>query len=142
MTNAKLKDEISLAWQEAKDQWTIYKSKLNRLKEGETGTTETRNFWISPFLTNLYYNLTFDRKGEELNGKSFPIGYRDSNLDNFPVYVGGYHESLDKRPENKQLRVSPHAMLQEYLNCSEHLYGMVTNGRQLRLLRDASRITR
>ncbi len=32
-TNAKLKDEISLAWQEAKGQWTIYKSKLARLKE-------------------------------------------------------------------------------------------------------------
>lgn len=142
LTNAKLKDEISLAWQEAKGQWTIYKSKLTRLKEGETGTTETRNFWISPLLTNLGYNLTFNRTSEELNGKSFPIGYRDSSLDNFPVYVGGYHESLDKRPDNKQLRVSPHAMLQEYLNYSEHLYGMVTNGRQLRLLRDASRITR
>lgn len=142
LTNAKLKDEISLAWQEAKGQWTIYKSKLARLKEGETGTTETRNFWISPLLTNLGYNLTFNRQSEELNGKSFPIGYRDSNLDGFPVYVGGYHESLDKRPENKQLRVSPHAMVQEYLNYSEHLYGMVTNGPQLRLLRDASRITR
>jgi hypothetical protein len=142
LTNAKLKDEISLAWQEARGQWTIYKSKLARLKEGETGTTETRNFWILPLLTNLGYNLTFDRKGEGLNGKSFPIGYRDSSLDNFPIYVGGYHESLDKRPENKQLRVSPHAMMQEYLNYSEHLYGIVTNGRQLRLLRDASRITR
>ncbi|MEI2823862.1 MAG: DNA methyltransferase [Chitinophagaceae bacterium] len=142
LTNAKLKDEISLAWQEAKGQWTIYKSKLTRLKDGETGTTETRNFWISPLLTNLNYNLSFNRASEELNGKSFPIGYRDSNLDNFPVYVGGYNESLDKRPENKQLRVSPHAMLQEYLNYSEHLYGIVTNGRQLRLLRDASRITR
>jgi hypothetical protein len=142
LTNAKLKDEISLAWQDAKGQWIIYKSKLNRLIEGETGTTETRNFWISPLLTNLGYNLTFDRKGEELNGKSFPIGYRDGSLDNFPVYVGGYHESLDKRPENKQLRVSPHAMLQEYLNSCEHLFGLVTNGRQLRLLRDASRITR
>jgi len=142
LTNAKLKDEISLAWQEAKGQWTIYKSKLARLKEGETGTTETRNFWMSPLLTNLDYNLTFNRTAEELNGKSFPIGYRDSNLDNFPLYVGGYNESLDKRPENKQLRVSPHAMLQEYLNYSEHLYGIVTNGRQLRLLRDASRITR
>lgn len=141
-TNAKLKDEISLAWQEAKGQWTIFKSKLTRLKEGETGTTETRNFWISPLLTNLGYNLTFNRQSEELNGKSFPIGYRDGSLDNFPVYVGGYHESLDKRPENKQLWVSPHAMLQEYLNYSEHLYGLVTNGRQMRLLRDASRITR
>jgi hypothetical protein len=142
LTNTKLKDEISLAWQEAKGQWTIYKSKLARLKEGETGTTETRNFWISPLLTNLGYNLTFNRQSEELNGKSFPIGYRDSNLDGFPVYVGGYNESLDKRPENKQLRISPHAMAQEYLNYSEYLYGLVTNGRQLRLLRDASRITR
>jgi type I restriction-modification system DNA methylase subunit len=141
-TNAKLKDDISLAWQEAKGQWAIYKSKLARLKEGENGTTETRNFWISPLLTNLSYNLTFNRQAEELNGKLFPIGYRDSSLDNYPLYVGGYHESLDKRPENKQLRVSPHAMLQEYLNYSEHLYGIVTNGKQLRLLRDASRITR
>ncbi|MGQ7855528.1 Eco57I restriction-modification methylase domain-containing protein [Pedobacter sp. WC2501] len=140
--NTKLKDEISLAWQEAKGQWTIYKSKLARLKEGETATTETRNFWISPLLTNLGYNLIYNRTSEELNGKSFPIGYRDNSLDNFPVYVGGYNESLDKRPENKQLRVSPHAMVQEYLNYSEHLYGLVTNGRQLRLLRDASRITR
>lgn len=141
-TNAKLKDEISFAWQEAKGQWTIYKSKLARMKPGDVGTTETRNFWILPLLTNLGYNLTFSRQAEEINGKLFPIGYHDTTLDNFPIYVGGYHESLDKRPENKMLRVSPHAMVQEYLNHSEHMYGIVTNGTQLRLLRDASRITR
>ena len=32
--------------------------------------------------------------------------------------------------------------MQEYLNYSEHLYGLVTNGKLLRLLRDASRLTR
>ena len=37
LTNAKLKDEISLAWQDAKGQWLIYKSKLARLRDGETG---------------------------------------------------------------------------------------------------------
>jgi hypothetical protein len=37
LTNAKLKDEISLAWQDAKRQWIIYKSKLARLRAGETG---------------------------------------------------------------------------------------------------------
>jgi hypothetical protein len=36
LTNAKLKDEISLAWQDAKGQWLIYKSKLARLRAGET----------------------------------------------------------------------------------------------------------
>lgn len=141
-THSKLKDEISFAWQEAKGQWIIYKSKLNRLKEGETGTSETRNFWMIPLLSNLGYNLSFNRQSEEINGKIYPISHADSNLDAFPVYIGGYHESLDKRPENKQLRVSPHALLQEYLNACEHLYGLVTNGKQLRLLRDASRITR
>ncbi|MBK8884608.1 MAG: restriction endonuclease, partial [Bacteroidales bacterium] len=141
-TNAKLKDEISSAWQDAKGQWIIFQNKLSRLQEGETATTETRNFWIVPLLSNLGYNLSFSRHSEELNGKTFPIAYRDSQIDGFPVYIGGFNESLDKRPENKQLRVSPHAMVQEYLNYSEHLYGLVTNGRQLRLLRDASRITR
>lgn len=141
-SNSALKDEISFAWQEVRGQWTIYKSKLARLKDGESATTETRNFWISPLLTNLGYNLTFDRKAEEINGKSFAIGYRDSVLDNFPIFVGGFYESLDKRPDNLQLRVSPHALMQEYLNSSEHLYGIVTNGRFLRLLRDATRITR
>lgn len=142
LTDAKLKDEISFAWQDAKGQWVIFQNKLSRLKEGETGTTETRNFWIVPLLTNLGYNLSFNRQAEELNGKTFPIVYRDSQLDGFPVYIGGYYESLDKRPDNRQLRVSPHAMVQEYLNYSEHLNGIVTNGKQLRLLRDASRITR
>ncbi len=142
LTNAKLKDEISFAWQEAKGQWLIFQSKLARLKENQTGTTETRNFWIIPLLTNLSYNLAFSRSSDELSGKLFPINYRDSQLDGFPLYIGSCYESLDRRPENKQLRVSPHAMLQEYLNYSEHLYGIVTNGKQLRLLRDASRITR
>jgi hypothetical protein len=141
-TNAKLKDEISSAWQDAKGQWTIFQNKLSRLQEGETGTTETRNFWIVPLLSNLGYNLSFSRQAEELNGKTFPIAYRDSQIDGFPIYIGGFNESLDKRPENRQLRVSPHAMVQEYLNYSEHLYGLVTNGKQIRLLRDASRITR
>jgi len=140
--DSKLKEEISMAWQDAKSFWAIYKSKLSRLKPDATGTTETRNFWIVPVLTSLGYNLQVERKGEELNGKLFLISHRDINRDSFPVYIGGYNESLDRKPENKALRVSPHALMQEYLNFSEHMYGIVTNGRQLRLLRDASRISR
>lgn len=140
--NAKLKDEISLAWQEAKGQWTIFQSKLKRLKEGDTGATETRSFWILPLLSNFGYDFQYLKAAEEINGKSFWINNRDNNLGGFPLFIAGCNESLDKRPENKQLRVSPHALVQEYLNYSEHLYGLVTNGKQLRLLRDASRITR
>jgi len=142
-TNSKLKDEISFAWQEAKGQWIIFQSKLARLKTGQTGTTETRNFWIQPLLTNLGYNLTFSKSSEEANGKQFPIGFKDSGLGGFPVYIGSFLDSLDKPPQSRLLKYSPHAMLQEYLNYEEkYLYGLVTNGKQIRLLRDATRITR
>ena len=38
--------------------------------------------------------------------------------------------------------MSPHAMLQDYLNRTEHLWAIVTNGSTLRLLRDSSYFTR
>jgi hypothetical protein len=137
-----VKDEISLAWQDTKAQWTIFNNKLKRLKEGETGATDTRQFWIIPLLASFGYDFQFLKSAEELNGKSFWINFREQNIGGFPIYIAGFNESLDKRPENKSLRVSPHALVQEYLNYSEHLYGLVTNGKQIRLLRDASRLTR
>lgn len=141
-TNPKLKDEISLAWQDAKGQWTIFQNKLKRVKPNDTAATETRSFWILPLLSNLGYDFQYLKSAEEINGKSFWINNRDNNIGGFPLFIAGYNESLDKRPENKTLRISPHALVQEYLNYSEHLYGFVTNGKQIRLLRDASRLTR
>lgn len=140
--NAKLKDEISLAWQEAKGQWVIFQSKLKRVDPCETAATETRSFWMLPLLSNLDYDFQYLKSAEDINGKTFWINNRDNNLGGFPLFIAGYNESLDRRPENKTLRVSPHALVQEYLNYSEHLYGLVTNGKLLRLLRDASRLTR
>lgn len=142
LSNAKLKEEISLAWQDARAQWQIFKNKLLRLKEGETAATETRSFWILPLLSNLGYDFQYFKQSEEINGKSFWINNRDNNLAGFPLFIAGYNESLDKRPVSRSIKVSPHALVQEYLNYAEHLYGLVTNGRQLRLLRDASRLTR
>jgi len=54
----------------------------------------------------------------------------------------GYRDSLDKRRETGGPRLSPHALVQEYLNSTEHLFALVTNGRHLRLLRDATRLVR
>jgi hypothetical protein len=38
--------------------------------------------------------------------------------------------------------MSPHGLVQEYLNLTEHLYGIVSNGRLIRLLRDSSRLVK
>jgi len=137
----RIKDEITRAWADAKDQWNIFKRRTERLGENESGTTETRKFWILPLLEFLGYNLSLE-KAEEVNGNSFAISHRDNKLEGFPVHIVGVNDSLDKRRETGGPRLSPHALVQEYLNITEHLYGIVTNGYQLRLLRDSGKLIR
>lgn len=47
---AKVKDEIAAAWADAKDMWRIYQRRLDGLREGATGVSETRSLWIVPLL--------------------------------------------------------------------------------------------
>ena len=106
-------------------------------------TTETRNLWITPFLQLLGYRPEYAGKGEELNGRNYAISHRDHARDGFPIHVMGWRDELDrKRSESGGPRMSPHALVQEYLNLTEHLYSLVTNGRLLRLLRDSSRLVK
>ena len=79
-----------------------------------------------------------------MNGKIYPISHRVTNRAQTPLHIIGYREpaGLDRKPEKTTLRMSAHAMVQEYLNLSDELYGLVTNGRVLRLLRDSSRLVK
>ena len=54
----------------------------------------------------------------------------------------GISAGLDRKPANATRRMSAHALLQEFLNLQEQLYGLVTNGKVLRLLRDSSRLVK
>lgn len=137
----RIKEEIAVAWADAKDQWNIFKRRIEKVKDTESGTTETRKFWIVPLLEFLGYNSAL-AKAEEVNGNSFAISHRVANLDGFPVHIVGCNDSLDRRRDSSGPRLSPHALVQEYLNITEHLYGIVTNGYQLRLLRDSGKLIR
>ena len=139
---SKVKDEIASAWADARDQWRIFSRKVDGLKEGNSGTTETRNLWMSPLLGLLGYNVELARKGEEVNGRNYAISHRDTKRDGFPIQIVGCNDSLDKRRAEGGMRMSPHALVQEYLNLTEHLYAVVTNGRLLRLLRDSTRLVK
>ncbi|MEA3415014.1 MAG: DNA methyltransferase, partial [Thermodesulfobacteriota bacterium] len=65
-----------------------------------------------------------------------------ANLDRFPIHIVGFNDSLDKKRTDSGPRMSPHALLQEYINLTEHLYAIITNGIHLRLLRNSSRLIR
>jgi hypothetical protein len=139
---AKVKDEIADAWAAARAYWTAYQTRISRLREGATGTTETRNQWLVPFLSLLGYQLTL-ADSETIQGKTYRISHRDTARDGLPIHLIGCFESLDRRSTVPNApRMSPHGLVQEYLNLTEHLYGIVSNGRQIRLLRDSSRLVK
>ena len=161
----KVKDEIARAWADAQDYWRIFQRKLDTLKPEAPATTETRNLWVTPLLGLLGYQLEYQAKGVELNGKTYPISHRVTNRGNTdrttsqptrppkdvgqvsgcPIHIIGYREpaGLDRKPERTHIgapSMSAHALVQEYLNLHDELYGLVSNGRILRLLRDSSRL--
>ncbi|ANE50641.1 Eco57I restriction-modification methylase domain-containing protein [Flavisolibacter tropicus] len=138
---ASVRDEISLAWSLALSHWKAFKQKRDKLFTTDTGTTETRNYWMKPLMGILGYELSA-ATAEIINGKSYAISFRATNLGNYPVHVVGINQSLDARAESGGPRLSPHALAQEYLNNQEHMYALVSNGKFLRLLRDATRLSR
>ena len=141
-SGTKVKDEIARAWADAQDYWRIFQRKLDTLKPDATGTTETRNLWVVPLLGLLKYDLEFQKAGTEINGKNYAISHRVTNRGQTPLHIVGIRDpaGLDRKPANATLRMSAHAVVQEFLNLDEQLYGLVTNGRMLRLLRDSSRL--
>ena len=62
-----------------------------------------------------------------------------------PVHLMGWRLDIDRRRRGVPgaARASPHGLVQEFLNRSDaHLWGVVSNGRVLRLLRDNASLTR
>ncbi len=139
----RLTDEIARAWSDAQDYWHIFSRRIASLPENETGTTITREKWAVPLLTDLLgHELSYQPSAQVVAGKNYPISHRaGAGEESPPVDIQGFNVDLDRRPEGR--RQSPQALVQEYLNNSEeHLWGVTTNGRCLRLLRDTSRTSR
>ena len=138
--SGKVKDEIVKAWADAQDMWRIYQRRIESIPSTKTGTSETRNFWMVPLLSLLGYDVQLYRTAQIINNKSYAISHNADNLDNFPIHIMGFKDSLDKKRVDSGPRMSPHALVQEYINLNEHLFAIVTNGLTIRLLRDSSRL--
>jgi hypothetical protein len=138
----KLEDEIAFAWGEAKDLWNIFKRRLGR-DETETATSITREYWAIPLLKLLGYNPIYQPKAEIIEEKTFAISHRvESGENKPPIHIIGCKINIEKSSRTGNSRLSAHGLMQEYLNRTEHLWGIVTNGLCWRLLRDCSLMTR
>ena len=140
--NRLLIDEISTAWNGLCKDWVIFGSHVERLQDGDTGTTLTRDRWMNLFFYEIGFHIQGVSKAAIVDGQTFFISHRaNEDPQSPPILIVGCKQSLDRRPESGRLRLAPHTLVQEYLNRSEELWGIVTNGFTLRILRD-SHLTR
>ena len=150
----KLEDEIAIAWGDAKAYWASFQRQLNRLDAEDTATSITREMAVL-LLKSLGYTPVYTAKAEVVEGQTYAISHRavsqaDSSITNQqlpitnypPIHIIGCRLDIDKRPPSGTPRLSAHGLVQEYLNKTEHLWAIATNGFRWRLLRDSSLMTR
>jgi hypothetical protein len=138
-----LTEEIAMALATARTYWEAFQGRLARLPQEDLGTSVTRDAWVIPFLSLLGYELHYNPRAQEVDGATFAISHRAGEAEEAPpVHIVGVRQELGRLAPTGRPRLAPHSLLQEYLNRSEHLWGIVTNGLTLRLLRDSTYVRR
>ena len=138
-----LTDEIASVFADTRALWEIFQHRLARLPDTDPATSVTRDAWMIPFLGLLGYELKYNQRGYEVDGLTFAISHRASEAeDSPPVHIVGARQELGRVPASGRPRLAPHSLVQEYLNRTESLWGLVTNGSTLRLLRDTTFVRR
>jgi len=139
----KVNEAISASWNRLLGSWTNYRGVVTKLVDGAAATTETRDRWLLPLFQELGYGrLIASRKSVEIQGKSYPISHFWNNV---PIHLVGSGISIDRAQARipGAARTSPHGLVQEFLNRTEdQLWGFVSNGKRLRILRDNSDLVR
>src|SRR4028119_975278 len=139
----KLEDEIAVAWGDAKAFWMAFQRRLARLDSKDAATSLTREYWAIPLLELLGCQPIYQAKAEVVESQTYAISHRvEAGENKPPIHIIGCRVRLEEKPPAGMPRLSAHALMQEYLNRTEHLWGIVTNGLQWRLLRDSSLMTR
>ncbi|MGB9671409.1 MAG: hypothetical protein ACPLXR_09730, partial [Halothiobacillaceae bacterium] len=138
-----LTSEIAAVFSDAHALWQVFQKRLQRLPPENLATSETREFWVIPFLRLLDYDLRYNARAYQLENVNFPISHRAGEAEDAPpVHIVGWGQELGRLSPSGRPRLSPHSLVQEFLNLSEALWGLVTNGRTLRLLRDSTFVRR
>lgn len=147
---------IARAWEAmlaAHREWT---QSLDRLPPGDLATKLTREKWLLPLL----YELGWGRPDVVGGGLDVAAGLGETAPPHFPIshrltwpnaaqptvwvplHLLGAGVPLDSRTEGVTAR-APQSMVQDYLNREGRaLWAVLSNGRSLRLLRDASTLAK
>jgi very-short-patch-repair endonuclease len=138
----KLNEAINRSWNALQGAWASFKAAQERLPEGDLGTSITRERWLLPLFRELDYGRLQTATAVEIDGRSYPISH---GWEHVPIHLVSYRLELDKRTPGAAgaSSASPHSLVQIFLNRSDdHLWGFLSNGCKLRILRDNVSLTR
>ncbi|MCC7176058.1 MAG: N-6 DNA methylase [Bryobacterales bacterium] len=137
----KLGEATNRAWNRLQARWATFQSERARLAPTDTGTSITRERWLLPLFEELKFGRLQLAAKIEIDGKSYAVSHSWQHV---PFHLVGCQVDLDRRVGVAGAqRSSPHSLLQELLNrSSDRLWGIVSNGLRLRLLRDNISLTR
>lgn len=141
LVGERIPEAISRSWGRMLAVWANFRAAWAGLPPGDAATGLTRDKLLLPLFGELGYGRLPLARGLEVEGKAYPISHLWNGV---PIHLVGAGVDLDRRTPGAAgaARQSPHGLVQEYLNRSEALWGLVANGLKLRLLRDNAAITR
>lgn len=138
-----LTDEIAATFADSRALWGVFQHRLEKMPESDIATSVTRDAWMIPFLGLLGYEVRYNQRALEVDSLTFAISHRATEAEESgPIHIVGARQGLGRVPASGRPRLAPHSLVQEYLNRTEVLWGMVTNGFTLRLLRDCTFVRR
>ncbi|MFJ2745607.1 Eco57I restriction-modification methylase domain-containing protein [Streptomyces sp. NPDC087440] len=141
----RVEDAASRKWEYLRATYQSFREQLTELEKvggGDAGaaTKLTYQQWLSVLLDELGYagRTAQPKRGMKVPGREDP--YKVSHLwqAHLPVHLLGWDTDLDRNVGKSR---APQSMVQELLNVSDaHLWGLLSNGRVLRVLRDSTAI--
>ena len=149
--DAQVQSTIDYAWSSLRNDWRFYNERKG--VNDPYGTRRSRDLMERLFNSLGYNDLTRQGSSIVINGVGHEITYLCPSLKDLPIIVIGDKTgdadidtldkcSLDYRAKGAQRKKSPHATMLEYLNNTENVYGIVANGRVLRLIRNTGQLVK
>lgn len=138
----KINEAVNRSWNRLQGLWLSYQNAREKLLESDAGTSLTRDKWLLQLFQELGYGRLQTGKAIEHDTKLYAISHQWKHT---PIHLVSFKLELDKRQKGATgaSKSSPHSLMQELLNASDdHLWGFVSNGLRLRILRDSKSLTR
>lgn len=139
----RLNEAVNRSWTRLLSAWADFRARLNERPKTDPATGLVRDRWLLPLFAELGYGrLQPVQGGVTVGEKKFALSHLWQRT---PIHLVGARVDLDHRTAGVAgaARTSPHGLVQELLNASdEYLWGFVSNGMRLRILRDSASLTR